>query len=1172
MSYAQFIHLRVHSAYSMAEGAIHVNEIVRLAKQNAMPAVAITDSSNMFGALEFAVTASNEGVQPIVGVQLNISPTIDTKLPGTYGVSNSKLPDQLPLIAQNETGYMNLINLVSQAFLDTTENEAPLISLDNMEGRTDGLIALTGGLKGSLGRLLLTKGGKIEANTMLRRLEELFPNRLYIELQRHFLEEELQIENSLINLAYAHNLPLVATNDVFFADLDMHEPQDVLLCIAQGTTISNLNRWRVTPHHRFKTAEEMHRLFADLPEAINNTLVIARRCAVMPEKTAPILPSFETQDGRTEAEELRIKANEGLENRLNFYVYNKEMNATTREKTAIPYRKRLDMELAIIEQMGFSGYFLIVSDFIKWAKTKKIPVGPGRGSGASSLVAYSLLITDLNPLRWGLLFERFLNPERVSMPDFDIDFCQDRRDEVIHYVQKKYGRECVAQIITFGKLQARAALRDVGRVLEIPYSQVNRICKLVPNNPNNPVTLKQAVQNEKELQVQSAADKNVANLIKIALKLEGLYRNASTHAAGIVIGNKSLNNLVPLYRDPRSNMLVTQFNMKWIEQAGLVKFDFLGLKTLTVLKLAVDLLKERGLEIDLSKISLSDEQTYSMLTKGDSIGVFQLESSGMRDVLRRMRPDRFEDIVALVALYRPGPMANIEKYIACKHGEEQVDYMHPILEPVLKETFGIMIYQEQVQQAAQLLSGYTLGTADLLRRAMGKKIKKEMDAQRDKFIRGAAANGVSKNQSNCIFDQIAAFAGYGFNKSHAVAYAMISYQTSYLKANYPVEFLAASMTYEMNNTDKLNVLRQELNNLNIKLLPPDINKSGQNFSVEKLENDNYGIRYALTAIKNVGISAMSLLVSSRDKTGPFKSIIDFVDRINPNQVNKRLIENLIRAGTFDELHNNRAELFENINTIMLRLNIAASERNSEQISLFNLAKDSALQKQILPKRRPDWTSIDRLRAEFDALGFYLSANPLDSYAQNLVKMKVIASSEAYSETLSKNGKTELMMVGIVIGKQIRTSKFGKHFAVIQFTDSKGVFELTMFSKLFATSQDLLESGDPLLIRANARIKDNNLQLSASSIELLNQAIDRVASGIEIFLSNGSSLEQIKQLIEKEVNGFGRIYIIIQTSRGNVRIKLPDNYQPSSSLREAIKDMPGIKYITNLSSIYVDPQH
>ncbi|AFX99117.1 DNA polymerase III, alpha subunit [Candidatus Endolissoclinum faulkneri L2] len=1154
----------------MAEGAIHLSEIVKLAKQNAMPAVAITDTSNMFGALEFSVTASNQGVQPIIGVQLNIRRTIDTELAGLYEVSNcNNLPDQLPLIAQNETGYSNLMNLVSQAFLNTTGNDTPLISLDEMEGRTDGVIALTGGIKGSLGRLLLAKEGKSKAEAILTRLETLFPNRLYIELQRHFIEEERQIEKYLINLAYARNLPLVATNDVFFADQDMYEAQDVLLCIAQGTTISDLKRWQITPHHRFKSAEEMHQLFVDLPEAINNTLVIARRCAVMSEKTAPILPRFETKDDRTEAEELRIQASDGLENRLNAYVYTPEMNATNREKIAIPYRKRLNMELTIIEQMGFPGYFLIVSDFIKWAKSKKIPVGPGRGSGASSLVAYSLLITDLNPLRWGLLFERFLNPERVSMPDFDIDFCQDRRDEVIHYVQKKYGRECVAQIITFGKLQARAALRDVGRVLEIPYSRVNHICKLVPNNPNNPVTLKQALQNEKELQAQSADDINVANLIKIALKLEGLYRNASTHAAGIVIGNKPLNNLVPLYRDPRSDMLVTQFNMKWIEQAGLVKFDFLGLKTLTVLKLAVDLLKERRVEIDLSQIPLNDKHTYSILTKGDSIGVFQLESSGMRDVLRRMRPDRFEDIVALVALYRPGPMANIEKYIACKHGEEQPDYMHPILEPVLKETFGIMIYQEQVQQAAQLLSGYTLGAADLLRRAMSKKIKEEMDAQRDKFIRGATANGVRKNQSNRIFDQIAAFAGYGFNKSHAVAYAMISYQTAYLKANYPVEFLAASMTYEINNTDKLNVLRQELNNLNIKLLPPDINRSRENFSVEKLEDDRYGIRYALAAIKNVGISAMKLLVYLRDKDGPFKNIVDFVYRINPNQVNKRLMENLIRAGTFDELHNNRAELFENINTIMLRLNLAANERNSEQISLFSIEKDWALQQQILPKSRPDWPSMDRLREEFAALGFYLSANPLDSYAQNLTKMKVTSSSEAYSETLCRGGKTQLTMAGIVIGRQIRTSKFGKHFANIQFTDSKGLFELIMFSKLLGTSQDLLDSGEPLLIHTNARIKDNKLQLSASSIKLLNQVMEQITSGIEIFLSNSSSLKQIKQLIQKEVKGSGRVYIIIQTSRGNVRIKLPESYHASSELLNVIKDMSGIKHTADLSSNNID---
>jgi DNA polymerase-3 subunit alpha len=1163
MTHADFVHLRVHSAYSLAEGAIHAKQLVKLAKQHNMPAVAMTDSGNMFGALEFAVTAAGEGVQPIVGVQLNIRRPIDTEQRGLRVVGGRDvMPDQLPLIAQNEVGYRNLMSLVSQSFLDGTGEEAPQIALDDMEGRTDGLIALTGGIKGALGRLLL-EGRRSDAEAMLTRLQGLFPDRLYIELQRHFLDEENRIEASLLELAYGRDLPLVATNDVFFADPGMHEPHDVLLCIAQSTTIGNPKRWRVTPHHRFKTAEEMRDLFSDIPEALDNTLVIARRCAVMPEKLAPILPRFETEGGRTETEELRAQAEEGLEGRLAAHVFTADIDDAAREAAARPYRERLAMELGIIEQMGFPGYFLIVSDFIKWAKGRNIPVGPGRGSGAGSLVAYSLLITDLDPLRWGLLFERFLNPERVSMPDFDIDFCQDRRDEVIRYVQEKYGRDRVAQIITFGKLQARAALRDVGRVLEMPYGQVDRICKLVPNNPANPVTLEQALQTEEDLRAQRDADENVANLIKTALKLEGLYRNSSTHAAGVVIGDRPLDQLVPLYRDPRSDMPVTQFNMKWVEQAGLVKFDFLGLKTLTVLQRAVDHLRERGIEIDLSQVPLDDGPTYAMLAKGESTGVFQLESSGMRDVLRRLRPDRFEDIIALVALYRPGPMANIPKYIACKHGEERPDYMHPVLEPVLKETFGIMIYQEQVQQAAQRLSGYTLGGADLLRRAMGKKIKEEMDAQREKFVNGAVEQGVDQGQASGIFDQIAAFAGYGFNKSHAAAYALVSYHTAYLKANYPVEFLAASMTYDMGNTDKLNVFRQELQKLGIDLMPPDINRSRRDFAVERKDDGTYGIRYALAAIKNVGGSAMDALVQTREEGGPFKSLSDFTDRADPTQVNKRLLENLVRAGAFDQIHKNRAELFENLETVIRHVSAAASERQSNQVSLFAIEGGASQEPDIRLKHRPEWPQMDRLKEEFDALGFYLSAHPLDAYAESLARLEVVSSTEAQAAAARKGGQARLVLAGIVVGRQIRTSKSGNRFAFVQLTDRTGVFEVTLFSEVLAASRDLLDSGEPLLVRADARIEDDNLRLLASSLEPLDKAVERTAAGLEIFLHDVTPLETLKSLIQNEGRGRGRIQVVVPTARGDVRIKLPEAYQVSSRLRGAVKALPGIDYVKDL---------
>ena len=819
MSHAEFVHLRVHSAYSLSEGAIKTKELVSLCQRHRMPAVAVADTGNLFGALEIALAASEAGIQPIIGCQLAIARDegsgAHAGIAGMAPVAR-RHPDQLVVLAQNEAGYRDLLRLVSKSFLDGEPGSQPQLLLAALEGHTDGLIALSGGPAGTVGRLLL-EGQDDPAETTLRHLVRLFPGRFYIELQRHGLESEQRIESRLVDLAYAFDLPLVATNEVFFADERMFAAHDALLCIAEGAYVSQDNRRRVTPEHRFKSAAEMRALFADLPEAIDNTLVIARRCAVMPEPRKPILPAFPdaASQGRSEAEELRLRAEAGLERRLDAQFHTSEMDPEARAAAARPYRQRLEFELGVITQMGFPGYFLIVADFIQWAKGQGIPVGPGRGSGAGSVVAWSLTITDLDPLRWGLLFERFLNPERVSMPDFDVDFCQDRRDEVIRYVQGKYGRDRVAQIITFGKLQARAALRDVGRVLELPYGQVDRLCKLVPNNPANPVTLKQAVDDEPVLQQQRDQDPTVARLIDVAMKLEGLYRHASTHAAGVVIGDRPLDELVPLYRDPRSDMPVTQFNMKYVEQAGLVKFDFLGLKTLTVLARAEELIRERGDTIDLSNLPLDDRKTYDMLGRGESTGVFQLESSGMRDVLRKLKPNRFEDIIALVALYRPGPMDNIPRYIACKHGQEAPDYLHPALEGILKETFGIMIYQEQVMQIAQELSGYSLGGADLLRRAMGKKIKSEMDAQQAAFVEGAEARGVARAKASQIFEQVAKFAGYGFNKSHAAAYAVVAYQTAWLKANYPVEFFAASMTLDLGNTDKLNVFRQEVGGLGI---------------------------------------------------------------------------------------------------------------------------------------------------------------------------------------------------------------------------------------------------------------------------------------------------------------------------------------------------------------------
>ncbi|MBY0511619.1 MAG: DNA polymerase III subunit alpha, partial [Rhodospirillaceae bacterium] len=828
-AYAPFVHLRVHSAYSMSEGAIKVGKLAALTASNAMPAVALTDTRNLFGALEFSSECSKAGVQPIVGCQVSVRREDVQSGHGQGG--RLPEPDQLILLVQNAEGYGHLLKLVSKAFLETHSGETPQVNWADIAAHSAGLIALTGGPAGTLGRYLL-EGQKPKADEILARLQAMFPGRLYIELMRHGVKAEERLEPALLDLAYAHDIPLVATNECFFADEGMFTAHDALICLAEKSFVSVNNRRRLTPHHRFKSAAEMVKLFADIPEAIQNTLVIAQRCAFKVSERKPILPRSPKTGARTEEEALREWARAGLEIRLETHVYKPGMNDAEKAAAAKPYRERLDYEADTIVKMGFPGYFLIVADFIQWAKEQGIPVGPGRGSGAGSVVAWALTITDLDPLRFNLLFERFLNPERVSMPDFDIDFCQDRREEVIRYVQREYGRDRVAQIITFGKLQARAVLRGVGRVLEMPLGYVDKICKLVPNNPAQPVTLKEAIESEPELRNLRDADDNVRHLLDISLRLEGLYAHASTHAAGLVIADRPLDELVPLYRDPNSDMPVTQFNMKWVEPAGLVKFDFLGLKTLTVLDRAVKLLRKRGIHIDLATMPLDDKPTFAMLSRADAAGVFQFESTGMRDVLRKLKPDVFEDLIAVVALYRPGPMDNIPSFINRKQGVEPIDYMHPNLEPILKETYGIMVYQEQVMQAAQVLAGYSLGSADLLRRAMGKKIQAEMDAQRASFVEGAAARGIPKDKASNIFDTIDKFAGYGFNKSHAAAYALVAYQTAYLKANYPVEFMAASMTLDMHNTDKLAAFRSELTRLNIQILPPDVNTSDVTFAVE----------------------------------------------------------------------------------------------------------------------------------------------------------------------------------------------------------------------------------------------------------------------------------------------------------------------------------------------------
>jgi DNA polymerase-3 subunit alpha len=1154
---AEFVHLRVHTSYSLSEGALRIKELGPLCRQQGMPAIAITDTNNLFGGLEFSVSLAQQGIQPIIGLQLGLARPDIGGLGPVAGQRARARPEPVVLLVQDEAGYRNLLRLIDALYAKVDVDPLPQVPIEALLARSDGLILLTGGPAGPVGRALLD-GRREEAAALLSRLREAFPNRLYVELMRHGLEAEAAIEPELLDLAERHGLPIVATNEVFFATPEMFEAHDALLCIAEGVAVAEVDRRRLTPEHYFKTAGQMRDLFADLPDAVANTVLIARRCAFSLQPVAPMLPAFAGEGSASEEETLRRLATQGLERQLEAVVLPRTPSADDRAALARTYRQRLDHELATIIRMGFAGYFLIVSEFIRWAKEQGIPVGPGRGSGAGSLVAWSLSITDLDPIRFGLLFERFLNPERVSMPDFDIDFCQDRRDEVIRHVQQRYGRDRVAQIITFGKLQARAVLRDVGRVLGMAYGYVDKICKLVPYNPAHPMGLDEAIAAEPQLRAMAESDEAVDRLIGIARRLEGLYRHASTHAAGVVIGDRPLPELIPVYRDPRSPMLVTGFNMKWVEAAGLVKFDFLGLKTLTVLAEAVKLIRRgRSIEIDLARLPLDDAATFALLGRGETVGVFQLESGGMRDALRKLRPDAFEDIIAVVALYRPGPMDNIPSYIRRKHGEETPDYLHPSLEGILRETYGIIIYQEQVMQIAQELAGYSLGGADLLRRAMGKKIQAEMDQQRQTFVDGAKSKGVAEGRAAHIFDLVAKFAGYGFNKSHAAAYALIAYQTAYLKANHPLEFFAASMTLDLGNSDKLNIYRQELTRRGIALLQPDINASEATFAVcpNPAPGASAGaIRYGLAAVKNVGGSTIAAIIDERRERGPFASVEDFVSRVHDRNLNRRQLENLIRAGAFDCLHANRRQLFEGADVLMRAAGAAAAERISRQIALFGGKRGDGGYVLPLPDVE-DWPPIERLRQELEAVGFYLSAHPLDAYSSRLKRLRVTR----FADVLADRREGPATLAGTVVAKTERTSGKGNRYAHVQLSDTSGVFEVTVFSDLLATCRDHLTVGASLLINAQIQQDGENVRGVAQSVEALEDILGRMAADLEIAVETPASLAALRPVLDAHAGGTSRVRLIAALPTGmEVEIALPVRCRLDPSMILKIKALAGLR--------------
>ncbi|MFQ1702864.1 DNA polymerase III subunit alpha [Loktanella agnita] len=1187
-THPRFIHLRVHTEYSLLEGAVHAKKLPGLAAGMDMPAVAVTDSNNLFCALEFSEGAAGAGVQPIIGCQIDLGYT--TPEPG----KRPEPPAPIVLLAQNETGYENLMKLNSCAYLDAA-GELPQVTVEELGQYHVGLICLSGGPDGPVGRLL-RQGQRPKAEALMDQLAAIYPDRLYVELQRHpgdggLPEAERLSERGHIEMAYAKGLPLVATNDVYFPKTGLYEAHDALICIAEGAYVDQQQpRRRLTPQHYFKSPQEMATLFADLPEAIENTVEIAKRCAFKAYKRDPILPKFADD----EVVELRRQAVAGLKARLAVIPHAAPVE---------DYDKRLEFELGIIEGMGFPGYFLIVADFIKWAKDHNIPVGPGRGSGAGSLVAYALTITDLDPLRYSLLFERFLNPERVSMPDFDIDFCMDRREEVIRYVQEKYGRDKVGQIITFGALLSKAAVRDVGRVLQMPYGQVDRLSKMIPIEGVKPVSIEKALADEPRLREEAQAEEVVDRLLTYAQQVEGLLRNASTHAAGVVIGDRPLDALVPLYQDPRSDMPATQFNMKWVEQAGLVKFDFLGLKTLTVIQNAVDLIRKtgrplnvtadgnelyqppEGFEYDIGAIPLDDEASYKLYASAKTVAVFQVESSGMMDALKRMKPTCIEDIVALVALYRPGPMENIPTYCEVKNGQKELESVHPSIDYILEETQGIIVYQEQVMQIAQVMAGYSLGGADLLRRAMGKKIKEAMDAERPKFEEGAKKNGVDAKKAREVFDLLEKFANYGFNKSHAAAYAVVSYQTAWLKANHPVEFMAGVMNCDIHLTDKLGVYFQEVKKgLGIDYTPPCVNRSMATFDVKDGK-----LVYALGALKNVGVEAMKLIVAARDgvtdqrspghdpgpqpdgrgagsESGagaqkPFINLYDFARRVDLKRVGKRSLEMLARAGAFDVLDPNRRRVFNSLDALTGYSAAIHDQKASNQVSLFGDAGED------LPEPRlaggDDWLPAERLSEEFKAIGFYLSGHPLDDYMGPLKRQKVMTLDDVIAR--AEKGAAIVKMAGTVSGRQERKSARGNRFAFVQLSDPTGQYEVTLFSETLEKSREYLETGAQVVVTCEATLEADQLKLLGRSVAPIDSVVaDAGGAGLRVFIDAPDAIGSVASILQNAMRdgvraGRGPIYFCLMQNDlpGEVELDLGDDFPINPQIKGALRSLNGV---------------
>ena len=1110
----QFTHLKIHTQYSICEGALKTSDLARYCKTNKIRAVGLCDSNNLCGALEFSESVAKSKTQPIIGTQINIE----------YKGQSGKIP----LFAKNLEGYKNLIKLSSKSFLEIKDNEEPHCKIDDIETNYRGLILLTGSFDGLVGKLFI-KNLTDEIIVLLKRLKKTFNDNYYLEIQRHNDENEKLFEKFLLNVSNILELPLIATHEVFYLSKDMHEAHDAYLCVGEKTYINVKDRKKYSDEHYLKTSDEMYKLFHDLPDAVENNANFPFRVSYRPKNSVPVLPNIQTSESESVDNVLIKDSNEGLKERLNEYVF-PYCNKEDLKKVTNTYNERLNHEINIISKMKYASYFLIVSDYIKWAKKNDIPVGPGRGSGAGSLVAWALSITDIDPIKFDLIFERFLNPDRISMPDFDIDFCEEKRDRVFDYLKQKYGKG-VAHIITFGKLKARMAFRDIGRVLGLPYGYVDTLCKMIPFDPSRPLSLEQAIAREPRIKKEEDKDPRVKKLVELSLKLEGLNRNMATHAAGVVIPEENLAKFVPLYKDPSSSSLLpsTQFDMYASENAGLVKFDLLGLKTLTVINKTISLLKEKKVKLDIKKIKLDDPNIFELLSSGHTVGLFQLESTGMRDALVNMKPNKFEDIIALVALYRPGPMSNIAIYNQCKHGKKDPDYLHPKLKKILEPTYGVIIYQEQVMQIAQILSGFSASEADILRRAMGKKKRAELEKQKERFVNGATKNGISKDTAIFIFKKIEPFAEYGFNKSHATAYAMIAYQTAYLKTYHPNEFIAASMSNELSNTDKLSEFFEELKRLEIKVYLPCVNECFAEFVPQ--ENSLF---YALGAIKNVGFEAISQVIQEREKNGKFKSISDFINRVDPKNINKLQLEGLVKAGAFDSIFKNRKVLYDNIPNIIQNSKTIHENRINNQSSLF-LEDSHKISYLMTDKGSSCWSRDETLSKEFESVGFYLSNHPLKGYESVLKQCQV----KTFKEFENDN-ESQCFLAGTIMSVKEKKTVRGNSFAIIKFSDLSKVFELFLFSELLETNRKNLVAGQSFLLTV-IKNKDNQenrfKRISVRKIVSLKEIIKLGYSNVYIEIDASDNLNKLYESIKEKGNS--KIKISINEDNKNYLFELKD---------------------------------